>query len=110
MVFFFGIISRARFNQLEQAALKSKLIGATLDAGRDPLTGLLNRRGLGTGFGAPKISPGRCFSSTSTASKPSTIKAVTLPETTRSPSSPGFCSTPSGRRTPSRDLAAMNLS
>jgi diguanylate cyclase (GGDEF)-like protein len=46
LVFSLGIACRFRFNRREHELMKDELHATNLAAGRDPLTGLLNRRGL----------------------------------------------------------------
>jgi len=46
LVFSLGIACRFRFNRREHELMKDQLRATNLAAGRDPLTGLLNRRGL----------------------------------------------------------------
>ncbi len=45
-VFSLGLVYRAHFTRIEHQRLEAELREATLAAGHDPLTGLLNRRGL----------------------------------------------------------------
>jgi len=46
ILFSLGLFFRSRFSQLERAAMERELEHANYEASHDPLTGLLNRRGL----------------------------------------------------------------
>lgn len=58
LVLSIGIVYRGRYVSREYARIQRELAGATYDAHHDPLTGLLNRRGLDALMNDPAIAVG----------------------------------------------------
>jgi 7TM diverse intracellular signalling len=83
LVFSLGIAARFRFTHREHELIKEQLRATSLAAGRDPLTGLLNLRGLYEWLNAIDVLPERCCTKISTASKQSTTRGITRRATRR---------------------------